>query len=396
MKIQLDDKRAELLAAVARRHCEIRKAIFVRVQTIGPDEKSFDVEYLDGIKGAIDNAIDHTIRESLVIDEGTARAPDEVFAQTRVAARRGVPLEVVLRRYHAGHTLLGDFVAEEAERMGISPALLRVVLRSVAMVTEEVLAQIGEAYRDEVQSTQPISGERRRAERVRRLLGGELVDSSGLEYDLDRWHVGVAARGLVSHEPLLRLARDLNSSRLAISDDGLDSLWFGWTERPDLDRFTMALSSRNAEGATLGVGEPATGLVGWRLTHGQARAALAVASRTGETTCRYINVPLVASALQDELLSTSLQHLYVDPLNADRNGGAVLRETLRVFLDADHNVTSTAAILGVSRNTVTNRLRAAEDRIGHLKPSRAGDLALALRLHELMTPNSQKGSTACA
>jgi len=394
--MQLDDKRAKLLAAVTRRRCEIRNAILVRVQTIGPEGGTFDVEYLDGIRSAIETAIDHTIRESIAIDEGTVRAPNEVFAQTRLAARRRVPLEVVLRRYHAGHSILGDFVAEEAERLGIPPALLRVVLRSLAVVTEEVSAQIGGAYRDELQSTRPITGERRRAERVRRLLGGELVDSSGLEYDLNRWHVGVAARGLGSPQHLLRVARDLNSSRLAIADDGLDSLWFGWAERPDLDRFTAALSSRNSEGATLGIGEPATGLAGWRLTHEQARAALGVAMRAGETTCRYINVPLVASALQDELLSTSLLHLYVDPLNADRNGGAVLRETLRVFLDADHNVTSTAAILGVSRNTVTNRLRAAESRIGHLKPSRAGDLALALRLHELMTPNYQTGSTACA
>jgi DNA-binding PucR family transcriptional regulator len=113
--------------------------------------------------------------------------------------------------------------------------------------------------------------------------------------------------------------------------------------------------------------------------------AFSVAARRTEKIVRYANVARLASAVQDELLTAFLSALYLEPLGEDRGDGEVLRETLRAYFTADGNVTSTAAALGVSRNTFTNRLRTIETKIGHLRPSRASDLALALELETVLS-----------
>lgn len=70
--------------------------------------------------------------------------------------------------------------------------------------------------------------------------------------------------------------------------------------------------------------------------------------------------------LQDSLLTASLRELYLAPLEQERNGGEVLRATLRAYFSAGRNVSSTAAALGVNRRTVANRLHRVEERLGPL------------------------------
>ena len=109
------------------------------------------------------------------------------------------------------------------------------------------------------------------------------------------------------------------------------------------------------------IGEPGEGLSGWRLSHRQAKAALQVAERRGQAVLRYADVALLASVLRDDLLVTSLRQLYLEPLERARDGGKAARETLRAYFAAERNVSSTAAVLGVDRRTVTNRMRAIEE-----------------------------------
>ena len=170
----------------------------------------------------------------------------------------------------------------------------------------------------------------------------------------------------------------------------------GWgsVERPDPLAATPTPPEDPGEGRRVGIGGPAQGHPGWRLTHEQAKAALLVATRGGQQVVRYPDVALLAAALKDELLAASLRSLYLDPLGADGGAGEVLRTTLRAYLDADRNVSSTAAAVGVSRNTVSNRLRVIESRIGHLRPAISGDLTLALQLDNLPLPNRQDQARA--
>jgi DNA-binding PucR family transcriptional regulator len=57
-----------------------------------------------------------------------------------------------------------------------------------------------------------------------------------------------------------------------------------------------------------------------------------------------------------------------------------IRETIAAYFAAEHNAASAAAALGIHQQTVANRLRAAEDRLGRPVGARRVELETALRL----------------
>ena len=61
----------------------------------------------------------------------------------------------------------------------------------------------------------------------------------------------------------------------------------------------------------------------------------------------------------------------------------MLRETLRTYLAAERNVSSTAAALGVVRKTVDTRLRTIEERLGRTLHPCPAELEIALELDEI-------------
>jgi DNA-binding PucR family transcriptional regulator len=132
----------------------------------------------------------------------------------------------------------------------------------------------------------------------------------------------------------------------------------------------------------LALGERAQGSSGWRLTHRQASAALPIAERSGEP-ARYRDVALPAAVARDDLLASSLARLYLDPLEAGRDGGEALRQTLRAYFEAERNISSAAVALGVSRTTVTSRLRLAEELLDRPLSACAAELDVALRFEAL-------------
>ena len=96
----------------------------------------------------------------------------------------------------------------------------------------------------------------------------------------------------------------------------------------------------------------------------------------------YADVALLAAIAADDLIATSLRQLYLAPLERARDGGKVARRTLRAFFEAERNVSSTAAALGVDRRTVRNRLGAIEDLLGRPLKGAEADLEIALRLDD--------------
>jgi DNA-binding PucR family transcriptional regulator len=78
----------------------------------------------------------------------------------------------------------------------------------------------------------------------------------------------------------------------------------------------------------------------------------------------------------------SLRQLYLEPLAGERDGGEVLRETLRAYFEAERNVSSAAAALGVTRKTVTNRLCVVEERLGRRLGLCSAEIEAVLRLDE--------------
>lgn len=376
--------RAQLLARLQVRRPEIEQATVTRINAISDPGQVPDPTYAESLRAAVTAALDYGFAAIESSEDRAPPVPVALLGQARVAARSGVGLDTVLRRYFAGHTLLGDFLIEEAERGGLfRGATLQSLLRKQAALLDRLTAAVSEEHAREA-AGQPDCAEERRAECVQRLLEGEPLDATELNYDLEAHHLGAIASGMEAREALRNLAKTLDCRLMTIPrGEGTVWAWLSGRSKLDLEDFQRLISTGWPPRVSLAIGEPAKGLGGWRLTHRQAAAALSIALRRPGSFVRYADIALLASILRDDLLATSLRQLYLAPLDQERDGGQPARETLRAYFAADRNVSSAAAALGVSRRTVSNRLRAIDDRLARPLNTCATEIEIALRLDEL-------------
>jgi hypothetical protein len=377
----LDKACAALASRLRERQPEIQAAIATRVYAISDPHDVADPAYLQGLDGALAAAVEHRLTVLEVGERQAPAVPPVLLAQARLDARDGVSLDTVLRRYFAGNSLFGDFLVEEAERAEVPSSALRRLLGAQATLGDRLLAAVSTEHAREVKNRPSNSAERRR-ECVKSLLAGELVDHSELGYDLDAHHLALIARGEGAPEAMRLLARRLDRRLLAVcrEEESIWACWLGGRSPLEAERALRALDEISLDRAFVTVGEPGEGLSGWRFSHRQAKAALPIAERRGQPVLRYADVALLASILRDDLAATSLRRLYLEPLERARDGGKVARETLRAYFAAERNISSTAAVLGVDRRTVTNRIRAIEGLYGRPLKDVATELETALRL----------------
>ena len=362
----------------ARRH-EIEEALLARVYDVSDPAEVEDPDYVVALRGAVGSALDYALA---AIEPGaTPSPPRELLAQARLAAWSRVSLDTVLRRYFAGYALLGNFILQEAvEGKRLDPAELQALIGRLSGLLDELVCVVGEEYSRIANGSS--SSEELRARRVRRLLAGEVSHAGGLGYDLDLTHLGAIVSGTEIGEAVLKIARSLDCRLLEVSYGGASWIWFG--SRRALEPIRLAELFRELSGEIkLAIGEPARGLSGWQLTHRQARAAMPIVLSGDEDVVCYRDVALLAAVLRDDVLATSLQRLYLAPLAKERDGGEILRKTLRAYLSAQRNVSSAAAVLGVNRNTVANRLREVERRVGRNLNECVAEIDAALRMESL-------------
>jgi PucR C-terminal helix-turn-helix domain/GGDEF-like domain len=384
LAMKVEAARGELCARLRARRPEIEAALATRVYALGDPAEVADPDYLRGLRGALATAIEYGLAALELGERRSAAIPPALPAQARAAARSGVGLETVLARYFAGYTLLVDFAIEEADAGGLlHEVALRELLRGQGVVFERLIAEVSSDYRREA-AGRLLSNEQRRAERVRRLLDGELIDSTDLAYELEDWHIGAVAAGAGAAEALQALASSLDRRPLLIPrDDGTIWGWLGAHKEVDQDQAYELIAAEWPKEMRLALGEPATGREGWRLSHRQAKMAFPLAQPCRAPVIRYGEVALAASILQDDVLSSSLRQLYLDPLAEDRDGGRCLRATLRAYFAAERNVSSTSAVLAVSRQTVRRRLERAESALKKDIRACSAPLEAALQLEEL-------------
>jgi hypothetical protein len=379
--------RADLGARLRERLPELQGAVATRIYAISDPREVADPGYLHGLNEAVAAAIEYRLE---VLEGGERQAPDVptvLLAQARLDARDGVPLDTVLRRYFAGNALFGDFLVEEAERAEVASADLRPLLAAQATLGDRLIAAVSKEHAREAKN-RPRSAAERRRETVKALLAGELVDSSDLGYDLGydlaAHHLALMAKGEGAEELMRDVASALDRRLLAVQreEEPIVAGWLGGMRPLAAEEAIAALAAAAPERVFVTVGEPAEGLTGWRFSHHQAKAALPIAERRGAPVLRYADVAMLASVARDDLLATSLRRLYLEPLGRTRDGGRAARETLRAYFEAERNVSSTAAALGVDRRTVRNRLRAIEELLGRPLTGSLADLEIALRLED--------------
>ncbi len=217
------------------------------------------------------------------------------------------------------------------------------------------------------------------------MLSGADVSSDELGYVLEGWHTGIIASGRQAQKVVqllaTRLGRELLQCRSWTRNGmGLAAAGGSGNSLPGIQQQAATLSGLDV---LIAIGEPCHGVDGWRLTHRQAQAALRVAGHAASRVTLYADDPLASAALQDETLMTSLLQIYLQPLEAERDGGVASRETLRAFFASGRNAAAAAHSLGVNRHTVERRLHKAEELLGRSVRGYSAEIEVALRLDAL-------------
>lgn len=340
-----------------------------------------------GLRAAVSAGLSFAIDGLETTPERQAPVPPELISQARFAARREVPVETVLRRYFAGHALLGDFVlrAGTEGRLAIGAPELQRAWHSQVALLDRLIVAVADAYRCELDRRRR-STDHRRSEQVRRLLAGELVDTSGLGYELDAWHLAAVVAGPDANRVLRELASAIDRTLLCACAEDAEWAWLGGREPLQPREAIASVAAILPAGGALALGEPGYGIEGWRLSHRQARAAIPIALRSKPNVVAYADVALLSAAIRDEVLAESLRETYLAPLAKTPDGGHLLRKTLKAYFAAGRNISSAAAALGVSRPTVKARLSMIEERVGRPVHESAAEIETVLALGDLNGP----------
>jgi hypothetical protein len=368
--------RARLLERLAARADQVEEGIVAAAVGVGLTTEG-EAEGRERLRGAAKELV-AMIGE--VIEEGarwTPKLPPAVAAEVRGLARIGVGLEAVMRGYYATSALCFEFASSEGTKL--PEGTLSYLIAIQGWHGDALLAIVADEFNDEVARLERTPSARRRADQVRRLLAGELVEAPDLDYELDGWHVGLVVLGGEGEAAMRRPAERLGCRLLTVAQ-GAEVTW-AWlgSERP----VALAELERTApiERLRMTCGETREGLAGWRLSHREAAAAVEVMRHGDRHFVRCADVALEAGVLREEALHRALVDTYLRPLGEGREG-RTLRDTLRAYLACDLNAASAAASLAVDRHTIQRRLRRVEELIGRSPQACRAELEVALRVGE--------------
>jgi len=301
----------------------------------------------------------------------------------RAAARLG-DLRMLLGGYRIAHMVLweGWLALVEASEVEEETRyeLLRLGSRFFFRYAGVLSDHVSRRYQTEFERSLR-SGAQRRFEAVKAVLEGAMTPSEGLDVNLEQHHLGLLAWGEGGHKGARELAKALGRPVLLVSP--FEHVWWGWLSgaqalgiAPEAAVKTLA----PPPGAGLAVGLEAFGEEGFRVTHRQAQRARRVASRLGFAVVAYADVAVEALLGDDDAEARSFIAHELHGIADDSAASRRIRETIAAYFAAEHNAASAAAALGVHQQTVANRLRAAEERLGHPVSSRRVELETALRL----------------
>ena len=180
-----------------------------------------------------------------------------------------------------------------------------------------------------------------------------------------------ATRALVHPLGILSIAAWI-STHDAVSPRQLDDLRF---------------DTQAAPGVRIATGEPAHGIAGFRQSHNeavQARRVAELAARPSGTITRYARVALAAIATADLDQARTFAQRELRGLAADDDLTTRLTATLRTYLDEHSSRSRTARRLGIHENTVSYRIKQAEEILGRSVAQRTLELRVALALAHLV------------
>jgi len=221
-----------------------------------------------------------------------------------------------------------------------------------------------------------------RLEAVLRAREGHWVDPDELGYDLAGHHIAVVS----DSAPFLdAMARETERQLLGVpAPDGSTWGWLGGTTRISEHDVDALIAARSSSDVRVAFGEPAQGLAGFAASHHQALEARAIATATGESAVRFADLSVLIAVLRDGDLAKELVARELDELNRPSERMNELRETLRIYLEHNQSVVTTAALRRRNRKTIERQLRSIEQLIHHRVGDRSVEVLTALRVADIL------------
>jgi PucR C-terminal helix-turn-helix domain len=305
----------------------------------------------------------------------------------RAAARLG-DLPMLLNGYRIAHMVLWEGWLDLIEAADIEEPIRfellrlgsRFFFRYAAVLSDHVAA----SYQVELERSLR-SGEQRRLRAINALLDDRPGAGKELDINLCQHHLGLLAWGEGGQDTARELGAALGRRLFSVSP--FEHVWWGWLSGAQplglvLDAALKQLTP--PPGAGLAIGLEAYGEDGFRATHRQAQRAHRIAPRVGLSVVFYADVAIEALIGDDPAEARAFVAHELRGIEDESVASRRIRETIAAYFAAEHNAASAAAALGVHQQTVANRLRAAEERLGHPVSSRRVELEAALRLRAAM------------
>jgi DNA-binding PucR family transcriptional regulator len=328
----------------------------------------------------------HVIQHGIELENVHAPAAAEEYA--RRLAQRGVPASALLRAYRIGAARFQDRCLEELGGSTDNASIVSAAGLRIAAITSAYIDKVSEellsAYEAEKEGWLRNRGVARTA-RIHALLRGERVDVASSEailgYRLRQYHVGAvcwtdnatSGGGALGEleQATAELARRAGlEGRPVFLPQDESSAW-AWLPLGSAEAFPVQAVSLPALGAGSGIrfalGGPGPGVSGFRRTHEQALGAQAVAlaaGGSGHPMTSFADVaPLALMSGSTELVRAWVIET-LGSLADDDVHHAMLRDTLRVFLQESGSFVAAAERLTLHKNTVRYRIGKAEESLG--------------------------------
>lgn len=317
------------------------------------------------------------------------RCPEIDAQGAREGARIGGLLDLLLAGYRSGQQAQWEAWLDLVEEQASDPELRRLLLERGSRFFYEYADRLSGFATDEYTRERDRilrSREQRRVHSVRELLDGRETEPVGLDYELDQRHLGVVAWGPEAEPAARALAEELDRRALLVGV--VEETWWGWLGgRTPLTDAAFA-DFRPSAGTGLALGADLEGLNGFRRTHRQAERAQRIAIARGELFADYEQVALEALASVDHGEASAFARRELRGIDGGDRRAARLRETLEAYFATGHNAAAAAARLGVHEQTIAQRLRTVEERVGRSVSERRAELEVALRLRRSLGPPS--------
>lgn len=386
---------AEMRAGAAELAGQAVARMRIELPQLVPDEQ-MAAEHLVSIEASL-RQLAQVIEAG--IDPRQVELPPSTTAIARAAAQQQVSLADLMRNYRLAQELVWQWMHARIVATESDPADLA---KGIELATSWIFGYVDGAL---VRGEQAYESEReawlRGAAASRAAAVDDIVTererdpqraSTRLRYDISRQHIGVIA--WVDEVPaqgdaqallgtvVAHVAAAVGADNHVVNPAGSLAV-AGWVSRREPFTAQVTVDTPEQAGVRLALGNPDTGIAGFRRTHLQAAHTRRLASLVGshgDRVTHYRDVAVAALASADAEHAAEFVTRVLGPLAAADEDTFRLATTLAVYLQENRSRTRTAGRLFVHPNTVSYRVNQAETILGRSIDTDSLELALALAL----------------